>query len=154
MGMDLIVHILIGPTKITNKRDIARAVKQVKKCVDAASMAEDFLTEGREEEIDKDPKKEWLLFVLKEEQYDSYQEAGTCIESMANSDPKQVVQEFVDWWNSDGARDTVSRQFPNDRKKKIVVCGESSYGGTPEGDGFRIVRESWWYNLPLLLGVT
>ena len=154
MGVDLIVHILVGPNKITNKRSIERAVKQVKKCVDAAKMANRLLSTNREEDIDKDPRKEWLLFLLREEQYSSYSEARVCIEAIALSKPKIVVKEFVTWWNRCGSRDTLWRQLPHDKKKKIVVCGESTYGDTPDGEGFRIVRESWWYNLPLLLGVS
>jgi hypothetical protein len=42
---------------------------------------------------------------------------------------------------------------PDNKRLKIVVCGEGTWGDSPDGQGFNIMQEAWRFDLPHMLGV-
>lgn len=147
MGADLIVHILVGPKKFP-KADIKKAKEFGKLVVREAK----FILR----KLEKDPEycmsaEEWsdspLRPMLIWEDYHSLQDARTIIEDLATAKPSKVIDDFVVWWLTLQGRDTAGRDNPSDHRTKIVVCGDMSWGDSPDGYGWTMVRKAGWFNL-------
>jgi hypothetical protein len=153
MGADLIVNILVGPdkfspAKVQRAKDFARKVVAEAKLVHKRQSADlDFKMDKESTENSN------LRFMLSYEQYDSIDDACICIENLAALKPAQFVNEFIQWWRSCSGRDTAGRSMPFKKDWKIVVCGETCNGMSPDGYGYSTVRTAEWLNVVNILGI-
>lgn len=160
MGDDLIVHICKGPVKIP-KWKLRRAMthaKAVKKYAKKMVEAYDRVEEGKDSTWDKGlleaaPKHRLLKAFFEEEQYESIDDAYDGLCTLAETDEEKFVANFARWWNTGSARDTSWRFDPDDRKRKILVCGDTSGGDSPDGEGYNLMRSAYWYELPQRVGI-
>jgi hypothetical protein len=133
MGADLCGYILIGPMKL-NKTKVKTAVKYAEETIALAKKASTnersmfpsnerldsvSVVRKRLPRIDPDSTD---LDVLEE------------CEEIADFDAKTAVKDFEEMWNKESYRDMMSRRLPGDNKKKIVACGERTWGDGPEED--------------------
>ena len=135
MGADLCVFILVGPSKIDEKllnREMALAqvrpiLESVKKwavyiraleAVDNTDNLPPVEPEGVDEAIKED--------------FDHYS-------ALLDIDPEEAVTDFFFLWNQCYYRDASCRMFGD---RQILVAGDSSWGDAPEGDGYRICKQS------------
>jgi hypothetical protein len=61
---------------------------------------------------------------------------GECLNKRA----KEVVGEFLSWWSDPYDRCTNYITDPDDAGKRIVFTGGSTWGDTPDNEGFRACR--------------
>jgi hypothetical protein len=121
MGMDLIGFIVKGPITFSSE--------QIKAAESKVVAALKYL---KSEEGDPDTTYEWGHWDDLEMHLGLPLE-GECLNARA----KKIVAEFVEWWK-EGDRCTHWIYDPDDRQKKIVFTGESTWGDTPDNDGFRL----------------
>jgi len=160
MGADLIVHICKGPLKIPKWRlrqattHAKRVVKQAKKVVEAYDRIEAGSAALLDKELLESASKHRLLKdFFDEENFDSIDDAYDSLVTIANTGVEQFLSDFADWWNSGSARDTAWRLDPDDRKRKILVCGDTSHGDSPDGEGYNFMRSAYWYGIPQRVGI-
>lgn len=123
MGADLITTIVVGPEKVqltpAKRKKVLEAAKQrVKAC---AKWSGGPLPEGMMDEMD--------------------------VESLADlkaKDISKVLNDVLSLWNGKVSfRDTNSRTFKQGGKVgKVLVAGDMSWGDSPDGEGYRILREA------------
>lgn len=157
MGADLIVFLSKGPRKFT-KRSIEKATKRAK---DLQSKARKLKTlvdrENWEEHLEE------IRKLFNTPDFSSLQQQkGIDAESLRDYDylddlikenvPK-LIKEYVDWWYSCSGRDTAGRSDPDDKNKKIVVCGDMSWGDAPTGYGYTLMSKAECFNIPENLGI-
>ena len=121
MGMDLIGFIVKGPITFSSEQIKAAQTKIV--------AALKYL---RDEEGDSDVTYEWGHWEDLEAHLGVPLD-GECLNARAI----KILDEFVEWWNN-GDRSTHWIYDPDDKDKKIVFTGESSWGESPDNDGFRL----------------
>lgn len=121
MGMDLIGFIVKGPVTFSSEQIKAAQTKVV--------AALKYL---RDEEGDSDVTYEWGHWDDLEAHLGVPLD-GECLNARAI----KIIDEFVEWWNN-GDRSTHWIYDPDDKDKKIVFTGESSWGESPDNDGFRL----------------
>lgn len=151
MGAELVVAILVGPDKFSPDK-VKGAKTFAKKVVKEAKRVWKKMGNGYEmtdEELEKSP----LRFMMDHEQYGSIDDATICIENLAITNPTKFIGEFLQWWRDCDSRDTAGRDLPFKKDWKIVVCGETTGGGSPEGEGWEMVRTAEWFNLLTILGI-
>jgi hypothetical protein len=158
MSETLIVHICKGPERIDNKASITKAKKHIEEVVKAAKFARKRLEEDKEDVLDrmekeKHPITQLLEPMMKHNQFSTYREAEITLEYMECTKPAKFIKEFVAWWNRGDGNDTSWRMDPDNRKRKIVVCGAATYGDSPDGYGFNLMQEAWNFDLPHRLGI-
>lgn len=174
MGADLITYLLKGPAKITQAKRKA-ALKAIDIFLAAgADLVSAYDTiklferkdKGWEEITEKDLKRCETVIeeltntrgsVLADFCEDHGEHLDTIVDSfrddMESFNPEEFVDEFISWWEKGGGRDTNSRPDPDDMKKRIVVCGDMSWGDAPEGYGYTLCRKAYWFNIPQVLGI-
>jgi hypothetical protein len=155
MGAELIVAILVGPDKFDPAK-VKEAKEQAKQTVKEAKRIwrklgdDDFdMSMG---EVLVSP----IRFMLDHEGHSSLREAEVAIENLSFLKPAQFVNEFIQWWRSCSGRDTCGRSLPPSLSKKdwkIVVCGETTGGGSPDGEGWGNVRTAEWLGILDILGI-
>jgi hypothetical protein len=167
MGADLIVFIAKGPQKFS-KRSLMRAARHAKQLRKKANklyeMTEELeaLSEGSRERAD---------LALKIDKFftnqafsgircqtgldgvDALKDAGYLVEMASEIIIEKLVSDFSEWWESCNAPDTSSRTDPDDKRRKIVVCGELSWGDSPDGYGYKLMDKAYWFEIPEMLGV-
>lgn len=158
MSETLIVHICKGPDLLKNKASLTKAKQHMEKVVKAAKFAKKMLDDEKEDALDKmeqekHPYTQLLEPMMGHNQYSSYREAEITLEYMECIKPGKFLKEFVAWWNRGDANDTSWRMDPDDRKRKIVVCGAATFGDSPDGQGFNLMQEAWNFDLPHRLGI-
>jgi hypothetical protein len=155
MGAELIVAILCGPSKL-GRMDIKKAKSEAKEVIKEAKRISEMY-EGKVDEFEISTEMEQdspLRHLIFHEQLQGMcAHALSYIEDLSNLDPVKAIDEFVAWWNSGSARDTSYRTNPYNRNTKIVVCGMTSYGDSPDGYGSQMVRHAEWLNALNNLGV-
>lgn len=164
MGADLICFIAKGPRKFS-KRTIQRAVRHAKQLQKKANELYDLM-----EEIEAADDTKKTGFVEKAEKlYDNRAFSGVRCQvglddlnqfhedgylcTMTEEDVEKRVKDFVQWWYTCEGRDTAGRQDPDNPKKKIVVCGEMSWGDKPDGYGYGMMDRAYWFEIPESLGI-
>jgi Sec-independent protein translocase protein TatA len=153
MSECLVVAVLVGPRRL-RKADSKYAVKQARKVIEEAkALLAKMEANSAFDVAKKDLKKSYIQFLMSHEQYSRLSEARNCIETLAEMNPSTVVEDFENWWNAAAAKDTVWRLSPSNRREKVVVCGESSYGDSPDGIGWTHIRYAEWLNLFPFFGI-
>lgn len=158
MGADLIVFIAKGPNKF-QKRTVERATRHAKRVQEHSKKLVALMDkENADEQMVKDQidelfKNELLNGLKGQRMSDTPDEADDYLRVMAGTDTKEFVEEFVDWWRSCSGRDTAGRSDPDNKNKKIVVCGEMSWGDTPDGYGYTTMDKAYWFDIPQALGI-
>lgn len=66
--------------------------------------------------------------------------------------PEQVVREFFMAWIGNYS-DVTWREDPDNHDEKILFAGEMSWGGEPEGDGYKALRLAERFGLFDLFGI-
>jgi hypothetical protein len=164
MGADLIVFIAKGPQKF-QKRAIERTVRHAKQIQKKASKLYELLEEEeaapeekkgpfteKTEKLFKDRAFSGAKCQVSIDSLSEFHEYGYLVQ-MAEEDIEERVKEFVEWWYSCEGRDTCGRTDPDDKRKKIVVCGDMSGGDTPDGYGYSLMDRAYWFEIPETLGV-
>lgn len=165
MGADLIVFLAKGPTKFGGNQ-IKKARKRAEEIIKFAGKVCELLQQSNangdgsppltdeEEKFLEDALRNPLLRGFNsQEQYDNISDCEDKLEEMAAATAKDEVEKFATWWECGGARDTSSRLDPDDKKQQIVVCGDMSWGDSPQGYGYQTFRYAEWYDIPNSLGV-
>jgi hypothetical protein len=174
VGADLITYIMKGPSKI-EKADRTAALRAVNKFLAAGAdlvAAYDTVekvtekSKGWEEITDDDVIRcekvmEDLLStrdsVLADFSEDVGDDTSIIIDNMRSLaegfSPEEFVDEFIAWWDTGSGRDTNTRLDPDNIKQKIVVCGDMSWDGSPDGYGYTITRKAYWFGVPQALGI-
>lgn len=165
MGADLIVFIAKGPSKF-KRTDIAKAAKKVQDIIDYAKKVDPIFAKVADEETltpdeqkiwdeanDPKNKKNLLKDLLDQEQHDSLEDFGEDLSRLTNKTGVQEVNEFTSWWVSMSGRDTCGRPDPDDKKQQIVVCGDMSWGDSPDGLGYTTLTRAYWFGIPQMLGI-
>jgi hypothetical protein len=160
MGADLICFILKGPMKPkagdirSVKRHVAKVIAHAKLvdnainrdlAAEATLEDEAILKEGLDHPLMKD--------MSSHEQHERVHDAAHYIAQMAEAEANQEVEDFLDWWVTCNGRDTAGRTDPDDKKKQIVVCGDMSWGDSPDGFGYTTVNRAYWFGIPHRLGI-
>lgn len=152
MGMDLIVHIVKGPAKLPRNKRAAAAVLLENAQQAAKAWLAHFET-ATEEEQD-----EWyaaeittrLRKLVAIEDCDELEVYTSAVEHVAALDTVAWLTELYENW-PDLGRDTSWRRF---NQQLIVVAGDSSWGDSPDGDGYTTFNTVWTIKgLADLLGI-
>jgi len=156
MDADLIINILVGPDKFSPAK-IKEAKEFARQVVAAAKLAEKRLEREPDFDISKEDMQHSLLRFMFDHEQMGFSDAKdlTYLSSLASIKPAQFVNEFISWWRSCSGRDTCGRGLPRRFAKdwKIVVCGDVSYGDSPDGYGYSTVRTAEWLNVINILGI-
>lgn len=135
MGADLIAYICKGPQKLDrSKRDAA--VAHTTEIVELAKISGDS-----EDALDGLLEKFGDLSGFED------------LESVANIEPAEFVDSFIETWDNCDCRDMSFRTDPDDENQKIVVAGELSWGDTPEGEGYTALNTATVLGLMLIFGI-
>lgn len=67
--------------------------------------------------------------------------SGQEVEDLLVTDPAKFVADFIEFW-ANGARDANSRTDPDDPTQLLVFAGEGTWGGEPEGYGYKLIRDA------------
>lgn len=167
MGADLICFISIGPCRF-RKRAVERAIRHAKQVQKEANRLYEILEEAEAAEA-RDGNEAALLAEKADKLFekpifsgvkcqagidsaDQFKDNGFLVE-MIEEDVEKLVKNFVEWWRTCEGRDTAGRSLPSDKNQKIVVCGEMSWGDSPEGYGYTTMNRAYWYEIPERLGI-
>lgn len=160
MGADLVVHIVKGPAKITNSvanraaRHACQVVQFAQKVNGLLGLLNTRTLTDKEGALLagalEDPR---LKDFAESEQIDRITDASSYLNDIATSDPAREVDRFVEWWNTCGVRDTSWVFDPDNMKKKIVVCGDTTWGDEPSGDGYALLSRAYWFGIPQRVGI-
>jgi len=154
VGADLIGYLLKGPARISLKgRKFDRAAKRVKlftRLLELDELTEEELRSAFSAQelkvLDKLKIKPSLhiesLVGLKNE----YASALKHINGFS-------AESFVFWWNLPGADDTMFRRDPDNRRKRILFAGESTWGDEPDGYGYRRLKAALLSDVASILGI-
>jgi hypothetical protein len=174
MGADLIVYIMKGPAKVTKVKRAAalRAVDAFLAAgadlLSAYDTVKLYETRGKgwEEVLQEDLKRceqvvedltnsrDSVLSDYCEDRGDDAQRIVGALKEMSSFfSPEEFVDEFIAWWENGGGRDTSGRPDPDDQKKRIQVCGDMSWGDSPEGYGYTLTSKAYWFHVPQALGI-
>ena len=158
MGADLITFLAKGPKKFSGNQ-IKKARLRAEKIINFASHAYELLrkvdplTSAEEKFLEECLNNPLLKGFNDQEQYSSVSECDDKMEEMAAATAKDEVEKFATWWESGDGRDTNSRVDPDDPKQVIVVCGDMSWGDSPQGYGYTTFSRAYWFDIPQNLGV-
>lgn len=157
MGADLICFISIGPAKISDVKK-KRAAEQVEKIAAFAKQVRDLMNKNEDERSDEES--EFLDNATSNELLKNYEEQEQCdqldpgaVDYMADAKGEEEVNKFVEWWETLSGRDTAGRRLPEDPAQQVVVCGDMSWGDSPDGYGYSTMRYAYWFGIPQILGV-
>lgn len=157
MGADLIVFIAKGPrkfTKLNRKKTLKLALEiqaHVKKMVE--KLKKDDHTPEEAEELDEMMGSPLLSGFRCQKGIDDLSEAEDYLDFIVAEDVPKLVTEFEDWWTSCSGRDTAGRSDPDDKRQEIRVCGEMSWGDSPDGYGYTLMDKAYMFDIPQNLGV-
>lgn len=133
MGADQIGYIVKGPVALdpalreTALVHLGQLQAEIRRALDAAGYKDD-------EGFIEDHSKFWDLSPDLDHELDPLDYA-----ELAGLDAHKFISEFFDWWEH-GARDTTSRNDPDDLHQCLTYAGEMSSGDEPEGHGYSMLR--------------
>lgn len=153
MGADFIGYMVFGPVDIS-KESITKAKEHVKRVKAALN---DYHKEEGQPEVNESRLQKKMDKLLKlapdpagygADGYDEYIDALSAALSV-DEDP---VASFLHFWNT-GARDTISRKDPKNRKRKVVCAGDQTWGDDPDGYGYTVLKSMSALGLFDILGL-
>jgi hypothetical protein len=157
MGADLIGFLCKGPAKF-RKSDIKKAETRAAEIIIFAAKVYELL----KKEVKTPEDEEFLESCLiasplsgfnSQEQYDDIRNCEPHLEDISAATAEDEVEQFVSWWESGSGRDTNSRLDPDNKRQKIVFCGDMSWGDSPDGHGYTTMNRAFWFDIPQNLGV-
>lgn len=146
MGMDLIVHIVQGPTKLVAS---AEAQKLVDNAVRVAKAYIDNYVDDSPKGSDEAALLEAVQDVLSTAYTDveSADEAAHAVQDMAG----EWLAAFCEAWPDLPGRDVAWRRYGDE---VVVVVGDSSYGDSPDGAGYNAINQLFFVKgLDVALGI-
>ena len=155
MGADLITYTFVGPKEI--KLTPARTdilVKKLESAINAKiDKADKALAEIHVTSVDilcGDKRYRYWL----EEYLDEEEDGQSVIVGMDTAAIRELIGEFVEFWNDPPFRDTTFRYFGTGKDiRKIVIAGEMSWGDEPDGEGFQLMKKASLCGLIELLDI-
>lgn len=130
MGADLCGYILVGPRKL-NKKKVAAAIEHLKETIKLAKQAHDLSLDNSV------PVNQIILLKQRLSRVGPQASNGEVLEEaeeVLDVDPLTTVSEFQNMWDNAPYRDMMTRSLPGDKKRKILVCGERTWGDGPDPD--------------------
>lgn len=142
MGKAFVGHILVGPETIAESQiaPVLEAAKNIRDGVKALIAREEFSREH------PDFKEGGRLFAVRWRDFEDYDWIAEC----SDKEIEEFLYEFVRTWNEQPYTDMVSRLHNG---KKILVCGDWSWGDTPEGGGYDSINQADMFGILDLFGI-
>lgn len=144
MGADMIGFLVKGPKKLDESK-IAEAKKKVSERLEFFQALD---ADGDERKLTQWAKRLGFRTTL---------DAREVALDVNLDGVPQLVEEFVEFWNSAAAgslpRDTVSRPDPDDPEQVILFAGDRTWGDSPDGHGYRTLRQADAFDLTSHFGV-
>lgn len=146
MGAELVGYLVIGPKRISKSaiRASVRRVRQLKEIAERVIQETGKGTCVSAEQAYVKPLRE----VAKDLNMDC--DIAEYATNFIDIDPAAAVQEFVDFWNDPGCRDTTWRLSFG---RKIVFAGDQTWGDEPEGYGYTQVKKAHIYGFATVIGL-
>jgi hypothetical protein len=116
MGADLCGYVLVGPRRLT-RRKVRAAIARLGRLRRQAEAGQ----------TDQEP----LHSVARRANDELGLDVEDCLSASSDS-PSRALADFVAMWNDGGYRDQMVRSLPGDRRRKIVVVGERTWGDGPQ----------------------
>jgi len=147
LGAELICHICKGPEEISAELRAA-AIEEVSRFQELATTAlGHFELLGGDGDPDAETEACACEYVRAWRKHGPPELLAAAVELYGEPDqenwralvgeaPETLVSRFLGWWRSCSVRDTAARTDPDMPGQKIVVCGETTSGTEPEGEGF------------------
>jgi hypothetical protein len=149
MGADLVCAICIGPERIEAERQGAAIVKALEFQEAAKKVIGMFKLAAREIGPVKPEELEAYRYVQRwwrDGAPDGFAEAALYFGipdlegwSPLFEDAKVIVKRVIDWWETGDASDTEVRSDPDVPGRRIVVCGDTTHGDPPSGEGYALL---------------
>jgi len=144
VGADLVGYHVIGPATIDLARSKEPCLRQLRQCarIVAAWTKEDETGAPLEEEQEK-----WVH---------QWTHEGLCCDLVPlPDDPEGWFNEFVNFWDHQGARDTSShvKELLPGVRLRVVFAGAQTWGDCPEGVGYNLLYQAHIFGLFPLLGI-
>lgn len=131
MGADLCGHIMVGPKKISQEA-VDRAIRI------AESLTTECMKAIKENKpVAADTGSYYYYDTPSHGRIDTH-----IAEEIADLSPSSIegyIRAFVNIWNTEDSRDLMARMMPGSNDKKIVVCGDRTWGDGPQEES------TWWY---------
>jgi hypothetical protein len=141
MGSELCGYIMCGPRKL----DPAKIEAAIEETAELLVLINKVLNDEVNDEAMKELQK-----IIHVDPLDAILE----LDKFRHANAKVLVYSFVRVWECEPYTDVMSRSFPGDDTKKIVVCGDSTYGDGPEEDSaWGITERSMFLGIPAMLDV-
>ena len=134
MGADMIGYIIAGPEKLTDESLIAKArenaryvVGKLKDYLEFRGVSDELPLRGSAATLD-DRVKRIIMdnCAMGADYFDGF-------------NVEEFITEFVEFWNSPTSRDAVWRMVGD---QKVVFAGGMSWGDSPSGYGFTMLRDA------------
>lgn len=143
MGRDLVGYMVKGPVHLPKEKDheaLAHLAK-MRQCFVEISGAKDRTPEEYQEI--------WERWSDKGRRDDYWFTEFEFIFPEHLSD-EDILQKFKDFWELPTARDTAFRTFGDEM---VVFAGDSSWGDSPNGEGYEILRMAYCLEILEIYGV-
>lgn len=148
MSATLITHTCVGPVRLSkNKKLRKKAIKQAKTLIDGvihwSRVDTDIDIDDLGEEVTR------LMRKFGPRDFDDWA-------FLARVDPEKAVEELFELWHGDAPNDVNRRTYMSYSpriKLRILVAGDMSWGDEPDGDGYRICKQSAFLGLFHLYGI-
>jgi len=143
MGADFISYVVVGPYKLSRSKTVmARAKRQMTSFVELAKKLSDLeaKSEGSVNDLERVSARD-ALCKLVEEMPHGMEPCDVTWATSYKDNPMKLVEELLDVWHN-ASRDSTFRTFPRNKRKKIWVAGEMSWGDEPDGYGYQTMKRA------------
>lgn len=138
MGADLVGYLLKGPKRIDEEKQSA-AIAQIKR---VQELIQRITADDPDDDIEAATAEFQRLVFDRYRPMDTYD----CV-------PEDLINEFVDLWETSASRDVVSGTDPDDKTQQIMFAGGTSYGDDPDGFGYQTIHMLNAFNGLTILGI-
>lgn len=143
MGRSFVGQILVGPERL-DEGQIPPVLETMKKIRDAVK---DLYTRDSFSREHPDFKEGGRLFAIRWRDFEDYD----WIASLNDEEIESFLREFVRTWNEEPYNDMFSRPWDG---RKILVCGDYTYGDSPEGGGYDSLLQADMFGIIELFGIS
>lgn len=131
MGAELSGYLLRGPDVFTEDQ-----IREARKCARSMASVAEIIRGADVEQLENLPLDEISLRAAEYMLNDLGMENDEVVELLL--DAKKHCESFLAFWQKPDERDTMYRSFRDGLK--IVFAGDSTWGDTPDGTGYQIIR--------------